>query len=581
MSKRKKKKSGAGCANPDANGTNLYSSGGSAVHGGANPPSSGGGVTEKRPNISSDGENMPESGAYVSKSGGGVSVDPSDGCEGEKLPRLSVSYAANVAEVDRLLRVEECFDILKKVLRVGTSGDEITLYYIDGFTEGGLMQKLLLSFTSQKGLGGKAEEASSDVGGRYDPSGSSSGGEVIGETVAREFLITAVPHIEAAVTDDLKGMLSAVLSGQSLVLGSRFGASAIVIDSRTYPARTTAEPENDKVMRGARDGFVETLIFNTALIRRRVRDRRLTMTYLTVGEMSKTDIVISYIDGVADAEYVENLKRKISSIKTDALTMGHQSLAECLLKTRWYNPFPKIRTTERPDTAAAQLIEGSVLVVIDNSPEVMILPSTLFDFVQETNDFYYPPLTATYIRIVRHIILLLTLLAVPVWYYFVGRGELLPDFLHFLLPESRGKLPIFVQIMLIEFIIDGLKMASMNTPDMLSNSLSVVGGLILGDFAVSIGWLIPEVILFMAFIAIANFTQRSYELGYALKFMRMSILILTALLGGVGLLLGIALVLVLICTNKTVNGACSYLYPLIPFDGRAFLSYFIRVRKRR
>ena len=170
-----------------------------------------------------------------------------------------------------------------------------------------------------------------------------------------------------------------------------------------------------------------------------------------------------------------------------------------------------------------------MLVVCDTSPQVMILPTSIFDFMQETNDFYFPPLTGTYIRIVRHVVFWLTLFLTPTWYLLIRHPEFLPAWLNFILPTETGRIPIIAQLFLVEFMIDGLRMASLNTPSMLSNSLSVVGGLILGDFAVQIGWLIPEVILYMAFVAIANFTQRSYELGYAFKFMRMGLLLLTAL----------------------------------------------------
>ena len=119
----------------------------------------------------------------------------------------------------------------------------------------------------------------------------------------------------------------------------------------------------------------------------------------------------------------------------------------------------------------------------------------------------------------------------------------------------------------------------MNTPDMLSNSLSVVGGLILGDFAVDIGWLIPEVILYMAFVAIANFSQHSYELGYALKFLRMGLLLLTALFRLPGFIFGLVGVVALIASNRTLNGKRNYLYPLIPWNGRAMKSIFIRIKK--
>ena len=297
------------------------------------------------------------------------------------------------------------------------------------------------------------------------------------------------------------------------------------------------------------------------------------------GKRSRTDVVICYLDGKADPKYVAELQKKLQSIDTGALTMAHESLAELLVERRWYNPFPKIRYTERPDVAAAQVMEGSVLIVCDNTPEVMILPSTIFDFMQETNDYYYPPLIGTYIRAVRHVVFWATLLLVPVWFLLTKNPQITPEWLRFVLPETPGKTPIFVQLILVEFMIDGLRMASMNTPDMLSNSLSVVGGLILGDFAVGIGWLIPEVIVYMAFVSIANFSQRSYELGYAFKFMRIMLVILIQLFNYIGFGIGLLLFFILLATNKTVNGRRSYLYPLIPFNARALLSLFVRLRK--
>ena len=282
----------------------------------------------------------------------------------------------------------------------------------------------------------------------------------------------------------------------------------------------------------------------------------------------------------ADDKYVNMLKEKLGSLKVKSLTMGHQSLAESLIKTRWYNPFPKIRITERPDVAAAQLYEGSVIILIDTSPQAMILPTSIFDFLQETNDFYFPPLTGSYIRAVRHVIFWLTLFLIPVWYLMTKYPDAVPAWLSFALPKEMGAVPIIAQLLFVEFVVDGLKMASMNTPDMLSNSLSVVGGLILGDFAVNLGWLIPEVIILTAFVAIANFSQRSYELGYAFKFMRIMLLILSGLFGVWGFLVGVALVIVLLATNKTVNGECKYLYPLIPFNGKALATVLFRVRKK-
>ena len=465
------------------------------------------------------------------------------------MQQMNEDYRQNVAYFDRVLRVRENFDILSKKLCVGS--DELTLYFVDGFVKDTVMQKLMMHFLSQKRLSDTADE----------------------------FMRSGVPYVETDVCEDCDLAVQMVLSGATLMLGSRFGKQAIIIDTRTYPARETQEPDGDRVMRGARDGFVETLIFNTALIRRRIRNPALTMHYMTVGSDSKTDVVICYMNDRADLSYVEGLKEKIASVQTSALTVGHETLAECLIPSKWYNPFPKIRTTERPDAAGAQLLEGSVLVIVDNSPQVMVLPSSIFDFMQETNDFYFPPLTGTYIRVVRHIVFLLTLLITPLWYLCLQYPSILPTWLHFALPEETGQLPIIVQLLLVEFLIDALRLASLNTPDMLNNSLSVVGGLILGDFAVGVGWLIPEVILYMAFVAIANFTQRSYELGYAIKFLRILILVLTAIFRIWGFAAGILLTFVLLATNSTLNGRRHYLYPLIPLRPKALKTLFFRVRK--
>ncbi len=467
------------------------------------------------------------------------------------MQKLGENYRENVAFIDAKLRVGKSFDILKKTLAVADG--ELTFYFIDGFAKDTNLQKLMMHFLSLKKLPRSAED----------------------------FMEQNLPYIETDVTGDVGHMIAMVMSGGTLMLGSSFGASAIIIDTRTYPARETAEPEGDRVMRGSRDGFVETLIFNTALIRRRIRNPQLTMQYFMVGSDSGSDVVLCYMADRADKEYVRKLSERLQRIKTDSLTMGHESLKECLIKHRWYNPFPKVRTTERPDVAAAQLLEGSVLIIVDNSPEVMVLPSTIFDFMQESNDFYFPPLTGSYIRLLRYIVFFLTLVLTPSWYLLLQYPEVAPDWLAFAIPAERGVLPIFVQLLLTEFIIDALRLASLNTPNMLNNSLSVVGGLILGDFAVQIGWLIPEVILYMAFAAIANFTQRSYELGYAIKFLRILLLTLTAFFGIWGYAGGFLLIIILIATNTTLNGKRNYLYPIIPFNARALKTLLFRVKKNR
>ncbi|MBE6560435.1 MAG: spore germination protein [Ruminococcaceae bacterium] len=464
--------------------------------------------------------------------------------------KLTASFDENVALMDRLLRVESSFDLIRRPMQVGNT--RLMMYYIDGFIQGPSMQKLMMHLLTLKDFGD-------------------------GKTGAAErFAEENVPAVEVEATESVDQLILMTLSGCCAFLSEGFGAGALIIDLRTYPAREACEPENDRVMRGSRDGFVETLIFNTAMIRRRIRDTSLTVRYINVGSSSRTDMALIYMDGKADSGYVQQLTEKLQNLQTDSLVLGHQSVAESLIPRSWWNPFPKIRMTERPDAAAASLLEGSIILLCDNSPEAMIFPTSFFDFLQETDDFYFPPLTGSYLRILRLFVFGATVVLTPLWYLLLQHPAWIPAWLSVIVPQDPGALPILAQLILVEFALDGLKLAALNTPNMLSNSLSVVGGLLLGDFAVTVGWLSPDVILYMAFVGIANFTQSSYVLGYAFKYLRLMLLLLTALFDVWGFAAGCVLSVVLVAVNKTVNGKRSYLYPLIPFNGRALSRLLLR-----
>ena len=461
--------------------------------------------------------------------------------------RLSSFYGENVSEMRRKLRAAESFDIIERHLTVLRR--DMCFFYIDGFTKDGEMQRVMQFLLNLK------------------------------EGFNAESVERRLPYVEVERSSDIDEIAIAVLSGQTVILAESFGEEAILVDARTYPARDTAEPTSDKVMQGSHDGFVETLVMNTALIRRRIRDVRLTMEHTRLGGASRTDIVICYMSGLADERLLAEVRRKLAEAKPKSLTLGFQSLAESLIKRGWWNPFPKIRTTERPDNAAAQLMEGSILLVCDTSPQVMILPTSIFSYLEQTDDYYFPPLTGGYLRIIRGLILIFSVVVTPLWYLAIEYADALPDAIKFIVPDEAGYIPIILQLFLSEIAIDGLKIASMNTPDMLSNSLSVVGALLLGDFAVGVGWLCEDVILYMAFVAIANFAQQNYELGYAFKFMRMLTLALVYFLGIWGFVIGMAIFLLAIATNNTVFGRFHYLYPRIPFRWRAMKKILFRTPK--
>ncbi len=459
--------------------------------------------------------------------------------------QITGSYQIDTERLDQALNTDRSFDIIKREF-INMQGVKCALYAVDGLVKDTVLTESLNFFI------------------RFDGKG--------------EREIAAIPYIETESQYKIDGIADSVLKGGTAIL--RDGCySAVVLYARSYPLRSIEEPENDKVLRGPRDGFGESIILNTSLIRRRIRDANLCTEKFTIGAKTKTDVGICYIDGAADPAFVASIKSKLTAIHTGSLDMGAESIAELLIKQRWYNPFPKIRYTERPDTACAHLTEGSVILICDNYPAVMILPTSIFDFLQETDDFYFPPLVGTYQRLVRYVIILLTLYLLPVWYLFQENPQYAPGWMQFLIVENHAQLPLIFQIFVAEIAIDGLKLASLNTPSMLGNSLSVVAGLILSDFAISAGWFEPAIILYVAITAIGNFTQVSYELGYALKFMRLSMLLFTALFGLWGFVGSAVIMKILIITNKGAGGR-GYLYPLIPFNWSAFKRQIIRTKKR-
>jgi stage V sporulation protein AF len=319
---------------------------------------------------------------------------------------------------------------------------------------------------------------------------------------------------------------------------------------------------------------VETVVFNTALVRRRLRDPSLRNEILKVGLRTKTDIVVSYIKDKCDPSLVENIKTKIKSIKTDDLVMAEKSLEEFILGKNW-NPLPRARFTERPDVVAAHLLEGYVAVMVDTSPSVMILPANLFNFIQHAEDYYQNPLVGTYLRWVRTLGILLSLILPPLWLVLVLNKTMLPSWLEFIGPKKAAAIPLFIQFLLLEIGLDLIRIALIHTPNALATSLGLLGAIMLGQFAVEIGLFSPETILYVAITAIGTFATPSIEFSLAVRLFRLMILILTGLFSLPGFLVGIIITLSIFISTKSINND-SYLWPLFPLDFKALSTVILR-----
>lgn len=447
----------------------------------------------------------------------------------ENKKKIMGTLEENVAYMNEVLPVKESFDLVQRDIVIG--GKKSSFFFIDGFTKDDTMLKIMTSFFSV------TEEKMPDS--------------------ATEFSRLLVPYVEVDTLSEFDGIIKNLLSGTTCLFVDGYGA-CIVIDCRTYPARGVDEPYNDKSLRGPRDGFVETIVFNTALMRRRIRDPHLIMKMTEIGESSRTDVAICYMDDRVDQELLKNLNSRLEKIHVDALRMTQQTLAEELFKRKWFNPFPKFKFTERPDTAASCLLEGKVVILVDNSPSAMILPTSILDMIEEANDYYFPTITNVYLKVSRALITIATVFVTPLFLLFMQNLEWLPEVFAFVAIKDTVNIPLIFQLLILELAIDGLRLAAMNTPSMLSTPLSVIAGIVMGEFSVRSGWFNSEVMLYMAFVAVANYTQPNFELGYALKFMRLLLLVLTAMFNWIGFLIGCAIVIVSIVCNKTLSGR-SYL----------------------
>ncbi|MBQ9975508.1 MAG: spore germination protein [Clostridia bacterium] len=386
-----------------------------------------------------------------------------------------------------------------------------------------------------------------------------------------------IPFTDYKASNNFDTLITAILSAQSVLIIDGFG-EALILDTKKYPTRSIEEPEKNKTMRGPRDGFSESLLVNTALVRRRIKSTALAFERFEIGSETKTQVMLGYMRDKADEKCVEMIRDRLSKMTLRSLTLTQQTLSEELFgrtKLRRLNPFPKVRFIERPDTAASMLIEGKIMILCDTTPTAIFLPITVYDFIEETDDYYFPPLTGSYLRIIRISISLLSVFLSPVWLLLTMGKIPLPEALGFITDLPECSVPIWIQLIMIEITVDALKIASLNTPNTIANSLGVVSGLLLGDFAIQSGWFVPQAILYSSICAIANFIPTNYEIGYCYKFWRMSMIICVRLAGLKGLIINTAAFVLILALNKTADQR-SYLFPFLPFNKNGFKKFFIR-----
>ncbi len=455
------------------------------------------------------------------------------------------NYEHDMEYIKKRLDVDKSFDLIN--LDLEYVGRKFGMFMVDGFAKDDILH-LLMKFLAC-----------------LSP-------EQLEEGTLDKLLKTYIPYIEIETVDDLEKVVDTVLAGPTALIIEGL-KEAIIIDARTYPVRGPEEPDTERVVRGSRDGFVETLVFNCALIRRRVRDRSLRMEYTQVGRRSKTDISICYLEDIADPHTVKKVKESLDLIDTDGIPMAEKTIEE-YVDGRHFNPYPNVRYTERPDTAATHLFEGHVLILVDGSPSAIIAPTTFWHHMQHAEEYRNKPVVGAYLRLVRFLAVWASIFILPLWYLFALNPELLPERLEYIGTSEQSTVPLLAQILIIEVGMDMLRMAAIHTPTALATALGLVAAILIGDVAVTVGLFVPEIILYLAIAAIGTFSTPSYEMSLANRLFRIVLLLATAAFGVTGFMIGLVVLLVLLTRMKSYD--VPYLWPFIPFDLRAFRDVLFR-----
>lgn len=432
---------------------------------------------------------------------------------------LSENLDINIKNIEMLFK--DTMDVVKREVDLGTDS-KIRIYgvYIDGLINREILERFLLTNAFEyKNLNGAIDEQNLTVT----------------EIVMQHFSST----FDVKEVDKMDDMVKAVLSGDSAIFVDE-SSKGLVIATRGWPGRSVSEPATEAVVRGPRDGFTETIRFNTVLVRRRIRDTKLKVKMMSVGTRSRTDVAIMYIDDVAKPDLVEAVESRIDKYVIDAiLDSGYM---EQLIEDSWKSPFPQTQATERPDKFASGLLEGRVGILVDTSPFGLLVPATLNTFFQASEDYYQRWEIASFVRILRYLVSFLSV-ALPGLYIATlnFKPEMLPTSFAISLAAAREGvvLSTVFEIIIMELIFELFREAGIRAPGAIGHVISLVGGIVIGQSAVEANIISPMIIIIISFTAICTFAIPDYGLTSAFRLVRYIFVILSAILGLYGFLIAV------------------------------------------
>jgi hypothetical protein len=437
---------------------------------------------------------------------------------------------------------QNCSDIVFRAIKENGK-TRILLIYIDGLIDTKSLEADVIKPIIYDGLPNGITEVQSF-------------GEVIEQ---KQLAISLVSHVER-VQDLVDGVLKANVG--ILVEGE---AKAILASLQGYEKRGVEEPQTEVTIRGPRDGFTESLRTNTSLLRRRIRSSRLKMESFSVGDLSQSDLVIAYIDGIAPTGLLEEVRNRISSVQIDGL-LGSEFLEE-FIEDAPYSPFPQIQNTERPDILIGNLLEGRVAIIVDNSPFALIVPMTFWSGFHAVEDYYERFMYTTFIRFIRFNLVLISLF-LPSMYVALTtyHPKLIPTTLLISIAAAREGVPFpaLIEAFIMEFMFEGLREAGIRLPKAVGSAVSIVGALVIGQAAVQAGIVSAPMVIVVATTGIASFAIPRYNFGLAFRMLRFILLVLAGCLGLYGIIIGV-IALTIHLVNLRSYGV-PYFTPVSPFN---------------
>jgi hypothetical protein len=388
-------------------------------------------------------------------------------------------------------------------------------------------------------------------------------------------LAKVLPYAGTQEITSLQEFSQALAGGQVVLLVSGF-KSALEIPLKKYEQRPLSEPENEKLVRGPRDCFVESIWSNIGLIRQRIKNPDLRIEMNTLGTRTSVELGIVYVEGIANRQIVEEVRRRLKRIDIDRLLSLGQ-VNEFMSDSPW-SPFPTYQHTERPDRFTSALLDGRIGILLDGSPTVAIIPVVFWDFLKSPDDYIESPYFSTFIRLIRlsshFIALLLPGAYVALTTFHLG---MLPQSLAVIIAGARTRTPFptAIEMIFMELVVEVLREAGLRMPGVFGQTISIVGALVIGEAGVTAGLVEPIVVVIVAFTTLASFMVPNYNAALSVRLLRFPILFLSATLGFFGMTLGAMFFLMHLVSLRSFG--VPYFAPIAPLFLKDLGDMFIRL----